>query len=123
MTAAALEAQGELAQITGMAEGAAGNFVGPDGRTYTMVFAAVDALAAQAAGMDMQSHGFGDKSFVIATATRDQFSAPPLGWRRAHGSRLVPSPAADCLILSVGLDDPFLYTFAMALRQPITGNG
>lgn len=118
-----LEAQALIAQIQGMAAAAAGNFIGPDGRPYTMVFASVDGLTAQASGFEMQSHGFGDKSFVTATATRSQFPVAPLGWRRQKATRLIPAPATECLILSIATDDPIHYVFTLALRQPDTSNG
>lgn len=123
MVAAASEAQGYLAQLQGMAEGAAGNFVGPDGRTYTLVFRSADAMEGAASGMDMQGHGFGDKSLVIATGARSQFDAVPYSWRRAHGTRLVPQPTQDFTILSVAIDDPLHYVFAMVFRQPAASNG
>jgi hypothetical protein len=117
---AATEAQGYLVQIQGMASTAAGNFVGPDGKTYTMVFRAADAFEQQAAGMEMQSHGFGDKSLVIATATRTQFSVAPLGWRRLSGTRLIPAPACPVTIISVATDDPNHYVFNCVVRQTVT---
>lgn len=114
---AATEASGYLAELGGMQSTAAGNFVGPDGQRYTVVFRAADAFETQALGMEMQSHGFGDKSLVIATATRAQFATAPLGWRRMKGTRLVPAPAAEVTILSVATDDPYFYVFPCVVRQ------
>lgn len=121
MQDAAAEAQGILAQIQGMAATAAGNFIGPDGRPYTLVFRAADALESHAALSEMSSHGYGDKSLVIATATRDQFTADPLGWRRQKATRL--TPRAEVLILSVATDDPLHYVFNLVVRQEATPNG
>ena len=125
ITAAATEASGYLAQLGGMAATAGGNFIGPNGLKYTMVFRAADAFESQAAGLEMQAHGFGGKSLVIATATRAQFSVAPLGWRQRKGTRLVPAPEASVTILSVATDDPNFYVFNCVLQQPATppGNG
>jgi hypothetical protein len=114
------EAQSALAQIQGMAEDAAGNFIGPDGKPYTLVFRAADAFETQAAGQEMSSHGFGGKSVMIATGTRDQFSASPVGWRGQNSSRLIPAPATEARILSVATDDPVHYVFTLIFRQEAT---
>lgn len=115
---AAAEVQGILAQIGGTSSATEANFVGPDGNEYIFVFRAADAFEQQAAGMEMQAHGFPDKSLIIATATRAQFSAAPLGWRRMRGTRLVPSPAHEVFIMSVATDDPLFYVFNMVAHQP-----
>lgn len=123
ITAAAAEAQGILAEIGGMQSGAAGNFTGPDGKPYTMVFRTADAFEAQSAGLEMGSHGYGDQSIVIATATRDQFGAVPIGWRAQHGTRLVPTPAQDCVISTVATDDPYHFVFTLIFKQSTLPNG
>ena len=124
MTAAAAEAQGVLAEIGGMASGAEGNFTGPDGKPYTMVFRTADAFeSSQATGLNMASHGYNDQSIVIATATRDQFSAVPIGWRAQHGTRLVPNPAQDCVISTVATDDPYHFVFTLIFKQATLPNG
>lgn len=120
ITSAATEAAGYLAQLGGMSAAAGGNFIGPNGQKYTMVFRAADAFETQAAGLEMQAHGFGGKSLVIATATRDQFPVAPLGWRQRKGTRLIPEPAATVTILSVATDDPTFYVFNCVLQQPAT---
>lgn len=114
---AATQAQSVLAQLGGMDAGAAGNFIGPDGQFYNLVFRAADAFEIQAGGREMTAHGYDDKSVLIATATRDQFTAPPTGWRRAKGTRLYPEPATDCLIATVSFDDPLHYVFTLLTRQ------
>lgn len=116
IAAAAAECQTILAKVGGMDDDAAGNFVGPDGRTYTLVFRAADAFETQAAGLEMQQHGHGAQSIVIATGTRDQFDAAPLGWRRQKGTMLVPF-RRDALISTIAIDDPYHYTFVMIVRQ------
>lgn len=123
ITSAAAEAQGILAEIGGMASGAAGNFTGPDGKPYTMVFRAADAFETEAAGLQMASHGYNDQTVVVATATRDQFAAVPIDWRARHGTRLVPSPAQDVTISTVATDDPYLFVFTMILKQSTLPNG
>jgi len=123
ITAAATEAQGILAQLGGMAATATGNFTGPDGKPYTLAFRSADAFESQAAGMEMQGHGYADKSVVIATGTRAQFDVAPLGWRRQKGTRLIPAPQTEALILSVATDDPLHYVFTLVIRQPLAPNG
>lgn len=117
LPAAAREAQGLLAQLQGMDASAEGSFVGPDGRTYTLLFRAADAFETQAAGREMSQHGYLDRSVVIATATRDQFTSPPVDWRRKTGTRLVPAPAQECTIASMSTDDPLHYVFVLLFRQ------
>lgn len=116
--AAALEAQNLIAQLQCMDASASGNFVGPDGRTVQMIFRAADAFESQAAGREMTQHGYMDRSVVIATATRDQFDAPPTDWRRKKGTRIYPSPATECTIASISTDDPILFVFVLLFRQP-----
>ena len=118
---AASEAQGILAQIGGTSSATEPNFIGPDGKEYVMVFRAADAFEQQAAGMEMQAHGFPDKSLIIATATRTQFTAAPLGWRRMRGTRLLPAPPVETLVLSIALDDPLFYVFHLVVHQPRGG--
>ena len=113
---AATEAQGLLAQGLGMAEGAAGNFIGPNGQTYTMIFRAADAFESQGAAREMVQHGYNDRSVVIATATRSQFAAVPLDWRRKKGTIVFPA-AQDALISDVSERDPLFYIFVMLVRQ------
>jgi hypothetical protein len=117
LAAAFASAQRSLAVATGMPAATEGNFIGPDGASYTMTFRAADAFEVQSASREMLSNGYDDKSAQIATATRDQFTSPPLNWRRAKGTRTVPAPSAECLIASVGIDDPFFYTFVLLFRQ------
>jgi hypothetical protein len=117
ITSAATEAQSTLAEIAGMASDAAGNFVGPDGAHYTMVFRAADAFESAAAAREMSLHGYQDRSVLVGVATRAQFSAAPLDWRRKHGTRLLPVPAREALIASVADDDPVFYVFVLLLRQ------
>jgi hypothetical protein len=119
MRNAAAQAQNTLARLGGMEAGAAGNFVGPDGSTKTLVFRAADALEAQSVSREMTLHGYDDRSVVIATATRDQFSSAPLDWRRKRGTRLIPEPQSECLIAWVSTDDPLQYVFTLLFRQPI----
>ena len=115
---AASEAQGYLAELQGSAPGE-DNFVGPDGKLYILVFRAADAFESQAAGMEMQSHGYGNKSLIIATATRSQFTVAPIGWRGLKGTRLTPAPSQEVTILSVATDDPLHYVINLIGRQPI----
>lgn len=116
----ATAAQGIMARHSGMSETAEGNFIGPDGRPYTLVFRAADALEAESAVREMTSHGYIDRSVVIATATKTQFAAPPLDWRRKKGTRKAPTPEAECLISQIGTDHEMFYTFVMLVRQPAT---
>lgn len=119
LAAAFASAQKSLAVAQGMAADAAGNFLGPDGQTYTMTFRAADAFESAAASREMTMHGYEDRSVAIATATRAQFAAAPLDWRRKHGTRLIPAPSADALISSISTDDPHHYAFTMLLRYPV----
>ena len=116
MQAAATEAQSTLAQLQGMASGGS-NFIGPDGRAYVMVFRAADAMESQSVAREMLTHGYSDRSVIVGTATRTQFSAPPMDWRRKKGSRTTPD-LRDVLIASVADDDPIHYVFTLLLRQP-----
>ncbi len=82
------------------------------------MFRSADAFEAEAASREMTSHGYTDRFVLVAVATRTQFPAgPPLGWRRAKGTRTVPAPAIECLIASMGVDDPLFYTFVLLCRQ------
>jgi hypothetical protein len=111
-------AQRSIAVATGMSGTAAGNFLGPDGRAYTMTFRAADAFEVQSMSREMTLHGYDDRSVIIATATRAQFTAPPLAWRRQKCTRTVPDPSTECLVASVATDDPVFYSFVLLLRQP-----
>ena len=106
---AATEAQGHLADLTGGED----NFVGPDGRTYTLVMRAADAFESQ-----QVLQGYHDRAAIVATATRTQFDAPPLDWKRKKGTRLFPAPAREALIASVDDNDPLHYVFTLLVRQP-----
>jgi len=114
MASAASEAQSTLAQLGGAAPGTK-NFAGPDGRQYLGVFRPANAFEASAVGSEMQSHGFTDAAVIILTATRAQFSAPPLGWRRQHLTRL--DLDQRCLIHSITTTDSLLYGFVLIHRQ------
>lgn len=117
LQAHATNAQKIMARHSGMSETASGNFVGPDGRIYTMLFRAADALEVESAAREMTAHGYTDRSVVIATATRTQFPVPPLDWRRKKGTRTAPGPDTECLIHSINTDDPLHYVFVLLIRQ------
>lgn len=108
LQSAAAEAQGHLADLTG----GASNFVGPDGQTYTLVMRAANAFESEAV-----MHGYNDRAAIIATATRAQFSAPPIDWKRKKGTRLIPAPAVDAVIALVDDTDPLHYVFTLLVRQ------
>lgn len=116
MQAAATEAQSTLAELQGMASGGK-NFVGPDGAQYVMVFRPADAFESQSVSREMLAHGYNDRSVIVGTATRTQFGAAPLDWRRKKGTRLKPD-ARECVIASVSDDDPLVYVFVLLVRQP-----
>jgi len=111
LQSAATEAQRNLAELQGCADGDV-NFVGPDGRGYVMVFRAADAFESQ-----QLLHGYQDRAAVVATATRSQFAAAPVDWKRKRGTRLLPAPAKDALIASVDDNDPLHYVFGMIVKQ------
>jgi hypothetical protein len=111
MQVAATEAQSVIAQLQGVALNGF-NFVGPDGRSYLMVFRTADAFESQ-----QLAHGYQDRSTVMATATRAQFSAPPLDWRRKKGTRTIPAPPKDAIIASVDDSDALHYTFTLLVKQ------
>lgn len=94
-----------------------GNFIGPDGQPYLVIFRSPDALEAEAASREMTGHGYTDRSIVLAVATRGQFTEPPLNWRRKTGTRLYPQPATECLIASVSTDSPLSYAFVLLFKQ------
>lgn len=120
LSSAARAAQGIIAEMQGQATGDLGNFIGPDGLPYTMVFRSATAIENQSVASEMTQHGYNDRFLLVATATRDQFTAPPSNWRRGKGTRTVPAPALDCTIASVGVDDPLCYSFTLLCRQPPT---
>lgn len=117
VTNAFRQAQSVLARLQGMPVSSAGNFVGPDGAPYTATFRPADAFESQAAAREMTLHGFDDKSVVVATLTRDQFSAVPLDWRRKTATRLIPAPAQTCTIASLSIDDPVHFVLVLLFRQ------
>lgn len=115
IVAAAAEAQSVLGQLTGSPAPDRPNFTGPDGRAYLGVFRAANAFEAARLGSEMQAHGFTDAAVLVLTATRTQFTTPPLAWRRQYLQRT--SPAARCLIHSVAVDDPLHFIFVLSTRQ------
>ncbi len=117
LSSAAAQAESILAELSGMSCSSSGNFIGPDGLPYTLVFRAADTNEIQAGGREMTAHGYNDRSVLVATATRGQFTDPPLGWRRAKGTRLIPGPPTDCLIATISFDDPLVYVFIILTRQ------
>lgn len=114
MRLAATEAEGILAQLGG-AEPGVDTFIGPDGRSYSGVFRAASVFESQAVGSEMESHGFKDAEVMVVSATRTQFNAPPLGWRRQYLNRL--KPAQKCLVASISVSDSLLYAFVLIYRQ------
>lgn len=116
ISAAATTAQDVLAQIQGMPEDGA-NLVGPNGTRYVGVFRLANPLEAASVETQMTAHGYVDKSVQVVTITRDQFTAPPYGWRRQNLTQLVPINQ-QCLVASAEFDDPFFYAFILLCKQP-----
>jgi hypothetical protein len=117
MRNAANTAANTLAQLQGMPAGAEGNFIGPDGRTYTSVGRAADAFEIAALGRQMTTHGKEQKSARVHTITRDQFDAAPMSWEWQTCSILYPAPATQATIASVSDDDPLFYVFTLIVRH------
>ncbi len=107
LTTAAAEAQAVLGE----------SLTGPDGRPYTGVFRSASAFEQAAAGQEMQSHGYGDKTLMVVAITRAQFGAPPYDWRRKKLFR-GSTPPQEFSILTLNTDDRFWYIFPIVFRQP-----
>ena len=112
---AATEAQSAFAQTQGAAAGVA-NFIGADGKSYFANFRPADAFESAAASREMMAHGFNDRSVTVAVATRTQFLAPPLDWRRKKCTRLFPT-VREGLVADMSDDDPLHYVFTLLIRQ------
>jgi hypothetical protein len=117
LKSAATEAQSLLAQMQGMEPASAGNVL-KDGAYYTCTPRAANAFELAAAGQEMGSHGFNDKSMLILSFTRDQFTGAPLNWRRGKLTLLQPA-AQECTVVSVNTDDPLFYVLPVIVRGPL----
>lgn len=115
--------QAELAQASQEAEsGRSGeSFKGPDGKTYTGTFAALDAFSAAAQGLEMAPNGYPDRTIIMFLCTRSQFGQPPLSWRSKSVVRTQITPVQTLVIASVTADDPLYFGFVATASQPARG--
>jgi hypothetical protein len=109
LTAAATEAESHVGE----------QFIGPDGKTYIGTFKAADAFDLAAAGLQMESNGFPDKTIMALTCSKTQFTVPPYSWRRSS-TKLVrqSSPIQKFTVASVTADDPLFFGFVLTHNQP-----
>ncbi len=105
LPAAALEAQGLLAQLQGMDASAEGNFL-LGGTPYTGVFG-----TPQVEEVLHPSGGYRRRTVVPLVAVRSQFSGAPASQQQLVRTDLAPSQTYR--IEAVGLDDPLHYTFSL----------
>lgn len=117
VSALAAEAEATLGSLMTSGTSTPGKMVGPDGETYSIIPRAANAFEIAAAGLEMQSHGYSDKTLMVFEMTKAQHPEEPFSWRRQKVTQLT-NPPKECTIVSLNTDDPFFYIFVVSYRQP-----